>query len=76
MALKPDKYDIEVQNDYAIKPNQIFFHFMQQTFNRLDGLYLHGKILLIDTIIENQSRKQTKIRKVHPSILQKRLFCE
>ena len=58
---------------------------MQQTFNRLDGLYLHENILLIDTIIENQLRKQisaeverlnkkrteTKLRKVHPSLLKK-----
>ena len=29
MALKRDKYDIELQNDYAIKCNQIFFDFMQ-----------------------------------------------
>ena len=28
MALKWDKYDIEVQNDDAIKRNQIFFDFM------------------------------------------------
>ena len=43
MALKRDKYDTEVQNNDAIKRNQIFFDFMQQTFNRLDGLYIHGK---------------------------------
>ena len=87
MALKRDKYDIEVKNDDAIKRNRIFFDFMQRTFNPLDGLYLHEKSLLIDTITENQSRKQsaeeferlkrkkridTKIRKVHPSLLQKK----
>ena len=59
MDIKRDKYDIEVQNDDAIKGNQIFFDFMQRTFNRLDGLYLHEKSRLIDTIIENQSRKQS-----------------
>ena len=42
MARKWDKYDIEVQKDDAIKRNQIFFDFIQLTFNRLDGLYLHG----------------------------------
>ena len=41
MALKQDKYKIEVQNDDAINHNRIFFDFMQQTFNFLDGLYLH-----------------------------------
>ena len=59
MALKRDKYDIEVQNDDAIKRNQIFFDFMQRVFNRLDGLYLHEKSLLIDTIISNQYRNQS-----------------
>ena len=33
MSLNWDKYDIEVQNDDAIKRNQIFFDFMQRTFN-------------------------------------------
>ena len=49
MALNRDKYDIEVRNDDAIKRNRIFFDFMQQTFNRMDGLYLYGKCPLIDT---------------------------
>ena len=44
MALKRDKYDIEVQNYDAIKRNRILFDLMQQTFNRLDGLYLHEKV--------------------------------
>ena len=30
MALNQYKYDIEVQNDDAIKCNQILFYFMQQ----------------------------------------------
>ena len=29
MALKWDKYDIKVQNENAIKRNQIFLNFMQ-----------------------------------------------
>ena len=33
MALNWDKYDIEVQNDYAIKSNRLLFNFIQQTFN-------------------------------------------
>ena len=44
MAIKQDKYDIEVENDDAIKLNRIFFDFVQRTFNRLDGLYLHEKL--------------------------------
>ena len=47
MALKRDKYDIEVQNDDAIKRNQIFFDFMQRTLNRLYGLYLHEDVFYI-----------------------------
>ena len=54
MALNWDKYDIEVQNDDAIKRNQTLFDFMQRTFNRLDGLYIHKKYLLIDMIIKYQ----------------------
>ena len=57
MALNWYKYDIEVRNDDAIKGNRLFFDFMQQTFNRLDGLYLHEVCPLIDTIIKYQSRK-------------------
>ena len=41
IALNRDKYEIEVQNDDAIKRNQIFFDFMKPTINRLDGLYLN-----------------------------------
>ena len=59
MDINRDKYDIEVRNYYAIKHNRIFFYFMQRTFNRLDGLYLHKKILLIDTIKEYQSKNQS-----------------
>ena len=57
MALNQDKYDIEVQNDDAIKFNRLLFDFMQQTFNLLDGLYLHENFLLVDTIKEYQSRE-------------------
>ena len=72
MDIKRDKYDIGVQNDDAINCNLIFFDFVQQTFNRMDGLYLHERIILIDTIIETEKKStETKIRKVHPILLQK-----
>ena len=58
MALNQDIYDIEVQNDDAIKRNQIFFVFVQRTFNSLDGIFLRERCLLIDTIIKDQLRKQ------------------
>ena len=44
MALKRDKYDIEVKNDDAINRNRIFSDLMQRMFNRLGGLYLHEKV--------------------------------
>ena len=56
-ALNREKHEIEVQNDDAIKRNQILFAFMQWKFNRLDGLYLHQTYILIDTIMEYQTRK-------------------
>ena len=45
MALNQDKYDIEVRNGDAIKRNQILFDFMPRTFNLMDGLYLHERLL-------------------------------
>ena len=50
MAFKRNKYDIRVQNYDAIKRNWIFFYFMQQMFNRLDGLYMDADFVLIDTM--------------------------
>ena len=91
MALNWDKYDIEVQDDDTIKCNRIFFDFMQQMFSCLYGLYMHEKCLLMDTIREYQFSKQSaaefeilnrdknnrnKKRKVHLSLLPKRMFCE
>ena len=59
MALNRDKYEIEVQNDDAIKRNQILFDFVQQTFNCLYGLYIHEIFFLIHAIIKYQSRKKS-----------------
>ena len=44
MDINWDKYDIEVQNDYAINFNRTLFDFMQRTFNLMDGLYLHENV--------------------------------
>ena len=52
MVLNRVKYDIEVRNYDAIKRNQMFFDFMQQTFNRLYGLYLRERFILIDMIMK------------------------
>ena len=38
MALKRDRYAIEIQKDDAIKRNQIFFDFMLRMFNHLNEL--------------------------------------
>ena len=91
MALNWDKYDIDVRDYDAIKRNQIFVDFMQQTFSCLDGLFMDEKCLLIDTIKKSKLRKQSaaevgglniektyryKKWKEHLNLLQKRLFCE
>ena len=60
-ALNQGKYDIEVRNDDAIKRNQIFFDFMQQIFNRLDGFYSREMCFLIEAIKEYQMRKQSAL---------------
>ena len=57
MALNWGKDDNEVENDDAIKRNQIFFDFMQQTLNFLYRLYLRERCLLIDAIMKYQLRK-------------------
>ena len=50
MDLNRDKNEIEVQDDDAIKRNQVLFHYMQRRFICLDGLYMDKKCLLIDAI--------------------------
>ena len=52
MTIKREKYYIEVRDDDAIKRNQILFDLMQQTFNRLYGLYLRERFILIDMIMK------------------------
>ena len=59
MTLNWDKYEIEVRHDDAIKRNKIFFDFMQKMFNRMYGLYLRERCLLIDTTTKNQLRNQS-----------------
>ena len=59
MALNRDKYDNEVQNYDAIKRNRIFFDFMPRTFNRIYGLYLRERCLLIYAVMKDQLRKQS-----------------
>ena len=44
MALKRDKYAIEIQKDDAIKRNQISFDFMLRIFNHLNELYVKEKV--------------------------------
>ena len=60
MSLSWDKYEIEVQNDYAIKRNQILFNSMQRAFNLRDGFYLREGCLLIDAIMKYQLRRQSE----------------
>ena len=59
MALKRDKYAIEIQKDDAIKSKNIFFDFMLRIFNYINELYVKEKSLLIDTILKYQSRNES-----------------
>ena len=67
MALNQDKYDIEISNDNAIKRNQLFFDFMQWTFDQLDGLYFCEIFLHIDVIMKDKLREHSaaKIEKIN-----------
>ena len=77
------------KNDDETKRKQIFFDFMKRTFNRLGGLYLWEKCLLIDTIIkyqfeeaecsvnwktEQEKFQETKERKLHIGLYKKSCF--
>ena len=84
IALNQEKYYIEVRNDDTIERNQIFFDFMQQAFNFLDGLYMHENFFWwiqskkinwgsrLYRKLKNwteKKRPETKINKVHLSLL-------
>ena len=91
MALNWYKYDTEVQNDDAIKRNRLLFDLMQRDFNHLDGFYLIEICILIDVIMEDQTRKRSaeeieksnreiksrkKIKEGKTNPLKKTRFCE
>ena len=46
IALKWDKYAIDIQEEYEIKRNQLFFDFMLRMFNNLNQLYDKEKVFL------------------------------
>ena len=51
IALKRDKYAIDIEGEDEIKRNQLFFDFMPRMFDHLNQLYEKEKSLLIDTIL-------------------------
>ena len=51
IALKRDKYAIDIEEEDEIKRNRLFFDFMLRIFDNLNQLYEMGKGLLIDTIL-------------------------
>ena len=59
MALKRDKYAIEIQGDDTVKRNRLFFDFMLRMFNNLNQLYEKEKSLLIDTLLKYHLRKES-----------------
>ena len=57
IALKQDKDAIDIEGEYAINRNRLFFYFMLRMFDHLNQLYEMEKILLIDTILKYYLRK-------------------
>ena len=47
IALKRDKYAIDIQEEYEIKRNQLFFDFMLRMFNHLNQFYEREKFFLL-----------------------------
>ena len=59
MALKRDKYAIDIQGDDEIKRNRLFFDFLLRKFDNLNQLYEKEKILPIDIILKYNLRKES-----------------
>ena len=59
IALKRDKYAIDIDGEDRINSNPLFFDFMLRTFDHLNQLYEMDKSLLIDTILKYNLRKES-----------------
>ena len=59
IALKRDKYTIDIEGEDEIKCNRLFFDFMLRMFNHLNQLYEMEKNLLIDIILTYHLRKES-----------------
>ena len=59
MALKQNKYAIEIQGDDEIKRNRLYFDFMLRMCDHLNQFYNKEKSLPIDTILKYYSRKDS-----------------
>ena len=59
ISLKRDKYAIDIEGEYEIKCNALFFDFMLRMFDHLNQLYEMEKSLLIDTILKYNLRKES-----------------
>ena len=57
IALKRDKYSIDIDGEDAINSNRLFIDFMLRMFDHLNQLYEMKTILLIDTILTYHLRK-------------------
>ena len=60
IALKRDKYAIDIEGEDAINRNRLFFDFMLRIFDHLSQLYEMEKMLLIDTILKYHLRKEIR----------------
>ena len=59
IALKRDKYAIDIEGEDAINRNRLFFDFMLRMFDNINKLYEMEKSLLIDTILKYHLRKES-----------------
>ena len=46
-ALKQDKYAIDIEGEYAINRNRLFFDFMLRMFDHLNQIYEMEKVFLL-----------------------------
>ena len=75
IPIKRDKDAIDIEGGYEIKRNRLFFDLMLRMFDYINQLYEKEKILLIDTILTNQSRNESAKENTSNISPKKSLFC-
>ena len=59
IALKQDKYEIDIEGEDSINRNRLFFDFMLIMFDHINQLYEKEKSPHIDTILKYHLRKES-----------------